>query len=105
MSTTVRILNSKTWVTAQGEILEPKEMTKDHISNCMTFMYRKRDWLLFNATPEIIEACNNPDEFYEEYVKKSVIWREFMRALKEPKEDIIRIYEEDGRHEGIRYED
>ena|SRR5690625_4476095 len=93
-SMTIRILNSKTWVTAQGEILKPEEMTKDHISSCMTFLYRKRDLLLFNSTPELIEDCTDPDDFFERYVKRSTIWNEFMKALKNPKEDLIRIYED-----------
>lgn len=94
-SVTASILNRKQWVTAQGEILEPKEMTKEHISNCMTFLYRKRDWLLFNAPPEAIEQVSNPDEFFTNFIKKSIIWKEFIKALKEPREDIIRIYEDD----------
>lgn len=102
MRNTVEMLNSKKWITAQGEILDPCEMEKDHISNCMAFLYRKRDYLLYNSTPEIIQECKNPDEFFERFVTRSVLWGSFLDALKRPKDNIIKTYE--GLYEDRRYD-
>lgn len=97
----ILMLNSEKWVTAQGEILDPyEEMSKEHVSNCMSYLYRNRDKLLFHSPPEIIEQYKNPDEFFEKAVTRSIIWNTFLRVLKEPdKSNILQILDDDVRHE------
>lgn len=88
----VALLNRKTWVNKYGEVLDPFEMEKEHVMNCLNFLYRKRDWLMFNSTPEIIRECKDPDEFFQKYVKNSIIWNTMLKALEEPEQSGIEIY-------------
>lgn len=80
--TTSNLLNGHVWITKSGEILDVKkgEMKEKHIRDTLGFIYRKRDWLLYNSSPETMKLYT-PDTFFEEVIMKSNLWNELIKAL------------------------
>lgn len=79
---TEQILNSKNWTDANGEIKPVSNLDKDHLHNILNFIYIHRDkyWLNCKKTV-IIESFEDGDEFFQNVIRKSILWNEIIDQL------------------------
>ena len=85
---TENILNSKRWITGDGEVLKPKFMEQDHIRACLALLYRKREYFWLNCENyEYINQFDDADEFFRKVIKQSTMWNALVKALSKDTED------------------
>ncbi|RGP44662.1 hypothetical protein BTW32_27085 [Bacillus thuringiensis] len=81
------VLNRTNWVDGQGTVHELKDMDKDHLQNILFFIYKRRDryWLNCNDV-QMIERFKDGDEFFQNVIRNSTIWKSIIAELKRPVE-------------------
>jgi len=67
-----------TWKTKDGNELEIKNMSEEHIKNCMKMVERNIDRINRNSTPSYYDK----EIHYEMDYSESPIWRSFYREMK-----------------------
>lgn len=84
---TEMVLNRTNWVDGQGTVHELKDMDKDHLQNILFFIYKRRDhyWLNCNDV-QMIERFKDGDEFFQNVIRNSTIWKSIIAELKRPVE-------------------
>lgn len=84
---TEMVLNRTNWVDGQGTVHELKDMDKDHLQNILFFIYKRRDryWLNCNDV-QMIERFKDGDEFFQNVIRNSTIWKSIIAELKKPVE-------------------
>jgi hypothetical protein len=78
---TEQMLNAPYWKNSNGAGIRPCNMQEDYIRNVLNFIYKKRSWLFFNASPNTMQQYVEPDAFYKQRVCNSVLYQALMQAL------------------------
>ena len=84
---TETVLNRTNWVDGWGDILELKDMDRDHLQNVLFFIYKRRDRYWLNCRDVgMVEKFKDGDGFFQLVIRKSTIWKSIIAELERPAE-------------------
>lgn len=84
---TETMLNRTNWLDGWGTLLELEEMDQDHLQNVLYYLYKNRDRLWLNCQDtSLIEKFKDGDEFFQNVIRNSTIWKGIIAELKRPEE-------------------
>lgn len=84
---TENVLNRDTWVDAQGTLHELKDLDRDHLQNILFFIYKRRDRYWLNCKDiTMVEKFKDGDEFFQNVIRNSTIWKSIINELQKPSE-------------------
>lgn len=97
--TTEQILNSETWIDANGVANEVGDMDKNHLRNILVTIYERRSWFWLHCDDtQCIDEYRNGDEFFQKVIRNSTIWATVVGGLDKTTERFDFVVESGSRH-------